>query len=83
MPRKDPGNLRYPQKSHPRLSIEEAKKRALERQRQKKARRRAEETAKQERRRLDHQSYQTSGSQSHILRLDSHIPINNLIFDFR
>ena len=47
MARKKPEALRYPQKSHPRLSAEEAKARARERQRQKRARRRAEQASKQ------------------------------------
>jgi hypothetical protein len=46
MPRKDPATLKFPQKSHPRLSAEEAKERARERQRQKRIRRREERTAK-------------------------------------
>lgn len=42
MARKDPSLLQFPQKSHPRFSVEEAKERARERQRQKRARQRAE-----------------------------------------
>ena len=48
MTRKSHSELKYPQKSHPRFSVDEAKERIRERQRQNRARRRAERESKED-----------------------------------
>ncbi|KAJ6003562.1 hypothetical protein N7522_006254 [Penicillium canescens] len=49
MTRKSLSDLKYPQRSHPRFSVDEAKERIRERQRQNRARRRAERESKEDR----------------------------------
>ncbi|KAJ6041642.1 uncharacterized protein N7446_010480 [Penicillium canescens] len=49
MTRKSLSDLKYPQRSHPRFSVDEAKERIRERQRQNRARRRVEKESKEER----------------------------------